>query len=92
MIAQLRKFIRAFKKFPAPLKRLEAVACEAELQEKPLSDLRKLGEYIQRSCEELMADSTNTLKESADANAPNEDSNMSGKPHWSIETPNEDFS
>lgn len=30
--AELRRFIRSYKKFPAPLKRLEAIACDAELQ------------------------------------------------------------
>lgn len=73
---EIRRFIRAFKKFPAPLKRLDAVACEAELQEKPLSDLRKLGEYIHRECEELLAEARNSLKENAE-NA--DDSNISGK-------------
>ncbi|KAJ8953271.1 hypothetical protein NQ318_015853 [Aromia moschata] len=42
--AEIRRFIKSYKKFPTPLKRLEAVACDAELQEKPLAELRKLGE------------------------------------------------
>jgi len=66
------------KKFSNPLKRLDDVGCEAELQEKPLSDLRKLGEYIVKACQELVNDSNNALKESSEVNAANEDSNLSG--------------
>lgn len=58
---------------------MEAVACDAELQEKPLSDLRKLGEYIERKCNELMIESQNFQKENSEMNQNNEDSNLSGK-------------
>ncbi|EDW76662.1 uncharacterized protein Dwil_GK15574 [Drosophila willistoni] len=44
--AELRRFIRSYKKFPAPLLRLEAIACDAELQEKPLAELKRIGELI----------------------------------------------
>uniref|UniRef100_A0A336MTF9 Chromodomain-helicase-DNA-binding protein 1 n=1 Tax=Culicoides sonorensis TaxID=179676 RepID=A0A336MTF9_CULSO len=47
---ELRRFIRSFKKFPAPLKRLEQIACDAELQEKPLADLKKIGEMLLERC------------------------------------------
>ncbi|XP_055685327.1 chromodomain-helicase-DNA-binding protein 1 [Lutzomyia longipalpis] len=47
---ELRRFIRSYKKFPAPLKRLEAIACDAELQEKPLAELKKLGEMLRKRC------------------------------------------
>ncbi|RZF46881.1 hypothetical protein LSTR_LSTR008262 [Laodelphax striatellus] len=48
--AEIRKFVKSYKKFPAPLKRLEAIAGDAELQEKPLPDLRKLGEMLRERC------------------------------------------
>lgn len=48
--AELRRFIKSYKKFPVPLKRLEAIACDAELQEKPLADLRKIGEMLRSRC------------------------------------------
>jgi chromodomain-helicase-DNA-binding protein 1 len=47
---ELRRFIRSYKKFPAPLKRLEAIACDAELQEKPLNDLKKIAEMLRVRC------------------------------------------
>lgn len=47
---ELRKFIRSYKKFPAPLKRLEAIACDAELQEKPLNDLKRIAEMLRARC------------------------------------------
>jgi len=37
------------------LKRLEAVACDAELQEKPLNDLRKLGELLRERCVQALS-------------------------------------
>lgn len=48
--AELRKFIKSYKKFPAPLKRLDAIALDAELQEKPLTDLKKIGEMLRDRC------------------------------------------
>lgn len=51
---ELRRFIKSYRKFPAPLKRLEAIACDAELQEKPLADLRKIGEQLHERCVSFM--------------------------------------
>lgn len=48
--AELRRFIKSYKKFPVPLKRLEAIACDAELQEKPLADLKKIGTMLRDRC------------------------------------------
>lgn len=50
--------MKSYKKFSAPLKRLEAVACDAELQEKPLQELRKLGELLHKRCREHMNEQT----------------------------------
>lgn len=48
--AELRKFIKSYKKFPVPLKRLDAIALDAELQEKPLGDLKKICEMLRDRC------------------------------------------
>ncbi|KAF6216793.1 hypothetical protein GE061_001143 [Apolygus lucorum] len=56
--SEIRRFVRSYKKFPAPLKRLEAIACDAELQEKPLPDLRKLGETLKQRCKACIGDQT----------------------------------
>jgi chromodomain-helicase-DNA-binding protein 1 len=47
---ELRRFIKSYKKFPAPLKRLEAIACDAELQEKPLNELKRVAEKLRERC------------------------------------------
>ncbi|XP_050088665.1 chromodomain-helicase-DNA-binding protein 1 isoform X2 [Anopheles aquasalis] len=52
--AELRRLIKSYKKFPAPLKRLEAIACDAELQEKPLSDLRRVAQLLHERCVQTM--------------------------------------
>lgn len=54
--AELRRFIRSYKKFPAPLKRLEAIACDAELQEKPLNELKKIAEMLRERCATFLVD------------------------------------
>ncbi|XP_050313166.1 chromodomain-helicase-DNA-binding protein 1 [Anthonomus grandis grandis] len=63
--AEIRRFVKSYKKFSAPLKRLEAVACDAELQEKPLTELKKLGEMLHERCIAFMNEQT---KENNDAN------------------------
>ncbi|XP_070142575.1 chromodomain-helicase-DNA-binding protein 1 isoform X4 [Drosophila kikkawai] len=52
--AELRRFIRSYKKFPAPLHRMEAIACDAELQEKPLAELKRLGEMLHDRCVQFL--------------------------------------
>lgn len=52
--AEIRRFIKSYKKFPAPLLRLEAIACDAELQEKPLAELKRLGEMLHDRCIQFM--------------------------------------
>lgn len=48
---ELRRFIKSFKKFASPMKRLDSIAMDAELQEKPLSDLTRLAQTLQTECE-----------------------------------------
>lgn len=48
--AQIRRFVKSYKKFAAPLKRLEAIAEDAELTDKSQSELKKLGELLRERC------------------------------------------
>ncbi|XP_062547170.1 chromodomain-helicase-DNA-binding protein 1 isoform X2 [Armigeres subalbatus] len=54
---ELRRLIKSYKKFPAPLKRLEAIAVDAELQEKPLSELKRAAEMLYDRCVQFMEQS-----------------------------------
>ncbi|QQP39891.1 ChromodomainhelicaseDNAbinding protein 1like, partial [Caligus rogercresseyi] len=51
---EVRRFVKSFKKFPKPISRLEAVATDAELQEKALGDLVKLGNALYERCNEAV--------------------------------------
>ncbi|KAK9723155.1 protein of unknown function (DUF4208) [Popillia japonica] len=73
---EIRKFVKSYKKFSAPLKRLEAVACDAELQEKPLAELKKLGELLRERCRAYMGEHT---KENNELNNTDESGNKSRK-------------
>lgn len=41
------------------MKRLDDIACDAELQEKPLSDLTRLGEMLRDRCQDQLASLNN---------------------------------
>ncbi|XP_064620008.1 chromodomain-helicase-DNA-binding protein 1-like isoform X2 [Lineus longissimus] len=60
---EVRRFIKSFKKFGAPLERLDAIACDAELQEKSQVDLKRLGEKIWQDCETAMQEYNAKLEE-----------------------------
>lgn len=60
---QIRRFVKSYKKFPAPLKRLDDIAADAELQEKPMSELRFLGEQLKSRCEACLSEFESTAKE-----------------------------
>ena len=65
--SEIRRFMKSFRKFPTPLERLDAVAGDAELQEKPLAELTKLGEMIlQRSQEALLSQKSGAASEAVD--------------------------
>ncbi|XP_054714186.1 chromodomain-helicase-DNA-binding protein 1-like [Uloborus diversus] len=68
---EIRKFLKSYKKFPCPLKRLEVIAMDAELQEKPLADLKKLAELIKTNCENAMKEQKDK-NESKDEDEPGE--------------------
>lgn len=55
---QTRKFYHN-KFFVLLFYRLEAIAMDAELQEKPMADLKKLGELIKNGCDTAMKEQQN---------------------------------
>uniref|UniRef100_A0A158P933 Chromodomain-helicase-DNA-binding protein 1 n=1 Tax=Angiostrongylus cantonensis TaxID=6313 RepID=A0A158P933_ANGCA len=50
-VAEVKRFVRSFKKFARPLQRLEALAQDAELEEHSAEELRKLAEALLEGCE-----------------------------------------
>ncbi|UXI15212.1 E3 ubiquitin-protein ligase [Sarcoptes scabiei] len=54
---EIRRFIKSYRKFPTPLNRLESIAIDAELQEKPLPDLHQLALRLEQNCKIAMEES-----------------------------------
>lgn len=73
--AEIRRFIKSYRKFPAPSKRLDAVALDAELQEKPLADLKRLATLLHNGCEQAMKEN-----QASAANTDTPDVNNGGAP------------
>ncbi|CAH2254792.1 jg15380 [Pararge aegeria aegeria] len=63
---EIRRFVKSYKKFSAPLKHLDSIACDAELQEKPLAELKKLGEILQERCKTVLNDTKDVPNEQSD--------------------------
>ncbi|XP_022330657.2 chromodomain-helicase-DNA-binding protein 1-like isoform X3 [Crassostrea virginica] len=57
--SEIRRFIKSFKKFGRPMSRLDAIACDAELQEKSESDLQRLADVLTKGCEQAMEEVRN---------------------------------
>ncbi|XP_022105891.1 chromodomain-helicase-DNA-binding protein 1-like isoform X2 [Acanthaster planci] len=64
--AEIRRFIKSYKKFGEPLTRLEAIAGDAELQEKSQADLLKLGTMLHDGCKRAIEEYEERLREEAD--------------------------
>uniref|UniRef100_H9G384 Chromodomain helicase DNA binding protein 2 n=1 Tax=Anolis carolinensis TaxID=28377 RepID=H9G384_ANOCA len=60
---EIRRFIKAYKKFGVPLERLEYVARDAELVDKSVADLKRLGELLHNSCALAMQEYEEQLKD-----------------------------
>ncbi|XP_053129167.1 chromodomain-helicase-DNA-binding protein 2 isoform X2 [Hemicordylus capensis] len=60
---EIRRFIKAYKKFGVPLERLECIARDAELVDKSVADLKRLGELLHNSCVSAMQEYEEQLKE-----------------------------
>uniref|UniRef100_D4AAG9 Chromodomain helicase DNA binding protein 1 n=1 Tax=Rattus norvegicus TaxID=10116 RepID=D4AAG9_RAT len=56
--AEIRRFIKSYKKFGGPLERLDAIARDAELVDKSETDLRRLGELVHNGCVKALKDSS----------------------------------
>ncbi|XP_069748426.1 chromodomain-helicase-DNA-binding protein 1 isoform X3 [Narcine bancroftii] len=63
--AEIRRFIKSYKKFGGPLDRLEAIARDAELVDKSEVDLRRLGEMVHNGCIKALRESTGQEKTAA---------------------------
>ncbi|XP_038114415.1 chromodomain-helicase-DNA-binding protein 1 isoform X1 [Culex quinquefasciatus] len=81
---ELRRFIKSYKKFPVPLKRLEAIAMDAELQEKPLSDLKRVAELLQERCVQFMEHSKENEEKEKNATAEEKGSKRGPRAAFSI--------
>uniref|UniRef100_A0A8C5BRW0 DNA helicase n=1 Tax=Gadus morhua TaxID=8049 RepID=A0A8C5BRW0_GADMO len=49
--AEIRRFVKSYKKFGGPLERLDAIARDAELVDKSEQDLKRLAETVHNGCE-----------------------------------------
>lgn len=63
--ADIRRFIKSYKKFPAPMQRLESIQIDAELQDKNISDLKKLADDLQNGCEKSVKEHLEKLTKEA---------------------------
>ncbi|XP_078252560.1 chromodomain-helicase-DNA-binding protein 1 isoform X1 [Rhinoraja longicauda] len=63
--AEIRRFIKSYKKFGGPLDRLEAIARDAELVDKSEVDLRRLGEMVHNGCIKALREITGQEKTAA---------------------------
>lgn len=52
--AEVRRFIKGFKKFSNPIGRLETIALDCDLQEKTQADLVRLATELQSSCQQCL--------------------------------------
>ncbi|MEQ2227459.1 transcriptional regulator [Ilyodon furcidens] len=48
--AEIRRFVKSYKKFGGPLERLDAIARDAELVDKSEHDLNRLAETVHNGC------------------------------------------
>ncbi|KAG8189233.1 hypothetical protein JTE90_013762 [Oedothorax gibbosus] len=61
--AEIKRFLKSYKKFAMPLTRLESIAMDADLQGKSRSDLIKVGELIKNGCDKVMKEYMDDNKE-----------------------------
>ena len=52
--SEIRRFIKSYKKFPMPLTRMDDIGEDAELTDKPVSDLVDLGRLLRQKCMEAL--------------------------------------
>ena len=54
VIYQVRRFFRSMKRFSNPLRRLDTIARDADLRDKPIPELKRLAETILEKCTTFM--------------------------------------
>merc|ERR1712168_416150 len=59
---EIRRFIKAYKKFPLPLTRMSEIAEDAELTEKPVANLVDLGRLLRERCTEALDQESDSTK------------------------------
>ena len=59
---EVRRFVKSFKKFPLPLTRMEDIADDSDLSDKPMPKLMELGVHIHDLCEAATADEADSKK------------------------------
>merc|ERR1719402_1311976 len=73
---EVRRFIKSYKKFPLPMTRMESIAMDSDLTEKPVSQLIDLARTIREACvealqtsdgEEEQADKAQTAKKKVES-------------------------
>lgn len=62
---EIRRFIKSYKKFPLPLTRMEDIALDADLTEKPIHQLVELGRHLHDTCETALKKETDSKKVSS---------------------------
>ncbi|ESO89597.1 hypothetical protein LOTGIDRAFT_218699 [Lottia gigantea] len=60
---EMRRFIKSYKKFSCPMKRLDAIACDAELMEKSETELLRFAQMLKSCCEDAMEDYKSKMAE-----------------------------
>ncbi|XP_033108172.1 chromodomain-helicase-DNA-binding protein 1-like isoform X2 [Anneissia japonica] len=63
---EIRRFVKSYKKFGRPLTRLEAIAGDAELQEKSQADLKRLGDTLHNGCKRVIQEYEERLKQDSE--------------------------
>merc|ERR1712128_319277 len=58
----IRRFIKSYKKFPLPLTRMSDIALDADLTEKPVTNLVDLGRLLRERCTEALNQETDSTK------------------------------
>ncbi|KAJ7384592.1 transcriptional regulator [Desmophyllum pertusum] len=63
--AEIRRFVKSYKKFGRPRTRLDAIATDAELEDKPAEDLNRLADILHNGCLRAVEEYEEKLKEDA---------------------------
>ena len=65
--AEIRRFIKSYKKFPMPLTRMDDIGEDAKLADKAVSDLVDLGRLLRQKCMEALEDQETDSRKKVEA-------------------------